>query len=543
MLAVVATEGAKGGVWIIDTENGREVAILRDNHSPVWSENSRLLATAGAGTFRYKNDSHTSQTTFAGGFKTGDTFLNVWEVTPPTPTHLISEQLNSLSFSTSPPQQLATNGILWEVSKLDKFTTPQLIPSTQKLPGNISFFDKSGRLWATDIDRHEFPIKFWRLSTEKREILLETPDYSNYNFLLRGPSSKVVASPGAFAISPDGKFLVVACALSVKNSSGGSSSSGEGTLELWDLDTQKRLAIWNQENLKEGVSCVSFSPDGKRVATFSSSGVIIRDAATGKALHTLRQPGSAGSVVFSPDSKLIFSATRFPATDSGTIVVNEVETGREIGIWRGHQGPVTALTIDPEGFYLASGGEDRTICLWEVPSRDELKREVVPTSGHQLFRWEAHNTTVTALAFAPVWGSTLATGGADGTLKLWNILTIRRELETLGLSSGKPISSFTETVLAGMLVGYLVMIIGLLIMRSRPAFQPLPPKMFVKIGGSIMVINMILLTLLPGAFSWWDYSTPAYIHRLLYLVLGGLLFYLLVVKAPNWLSLVKKKQS
>src|SRR5262249_22025315 len=163
---------------------------------------------------------------------------------------------------------------------------------------------------------------------------------------------------------------------------------------LWDLDTKKTLAIWNQNNLHEGASCVSFSPDGKRVATCSSRGVIIRDAATGKILHSLRQYGREGAVVFSPDSKLIFSGVHFPPSDSGIIVVNEVETGREIGIWRGHQGPVTALTVDPEGFYLASGGEDSTICLWKVPSRDELNSGVVPTSGHQLFRWEAHKTTV-----------------------------------------------------------------------------------------------------------------------------------------------------
>jgi WD40 repeat protein len=544
MLAVFATEGAKGGVWIIETENGREVAILRDNHSPVWSENSRLLATAGAGTFQGEKEDYNSKTVFQSGFEMEDTFLNVWEVTPPPPTYLISEQLNTLSFSPSRPQLLAANGTLWEVSKPDKFTTPQLIPSIQKLPGNNSFFDKSGRLWATDIDRHEFPIKFWLQSTEKREILLETPDYSSYNFLLRGTfANKVVASPSAFAISPDGKFLVVACALYQINSDRGSSSTGEGTLELWDLDTQKRLAIWNQENLREGVSCVSFSPDGKRVATYSSRGVIIRDAATGKALRTLRQPGMLGAVVFSPDSKLIFSATRFPQTDSGTIVVNEVETGREVGVWRGHQGPVTALAIDAEGLYLASGGEDRTICIWEVPNKDELNRRVFPTSGHQLFRWEAHKSAVTALAFSPVWGSTLATGGADGTLKLWNILSIRKDLETLGLSSRRSFPTLTVIVLAMMIVGYLITMIGIFTMWSRPAFKRLHPTLFIKIGATIMLTGMFLSMVAPGVYSWWDYSTPAYIQRLLCVVLGAPLFYPLFVKVLNRFSFMKIKRS
>jgi len=224
-------------------------------------------------------------------------------------------------------------------------------------------------------------------------------------------------------------------------------------------------------------------------------------------------------------------------------VVNEVETGREIGVWRGHQGPVTTLALDPEGSYLASGGEDHTICLWLLPSRDELNRRVFPTDGHQLYRWEAHKTTVSALAFAPVWGSTLVTGGADGAMKLWNILSIRRELETLGLSSRAPISSLTVIVLIMMTVGYLIMIIGIFTMRLRPAFKRFPPMLFIKIGAPIMLTGMILPMVVPGVNSWWDYSAPAYIQRLLYLVPSALLLYPLFVKAVNRLSLMKKKRS
>jgi WD40 repeat protein len=561
MLAVFTAEGAKGGVWIFETENGREVAILRDNHSPVWSDNSRLLATAGAGWIRDEGGARSSvsppprkagssnptlkllssEIPLKGGLQIGNTYLNVWEVIPPAPTYLISEQINSLSFGTSHPRQLSSNGVLWDVSKLDKFTTPQLIPSTQKLPGNYSFFDKSGLLWATDFDRHEFPVKFWRLSPEKHEIVLESPDYSSFKFILDGGSGEIFAQPAAFAISPDGKFLVMACDLKVRNRFGMTGQTGRGILELWDLATQKRLAIWKRKfwNLEslETTSCVSFSPDGKLVATCSSSAVDILDAATGNIIRTLSQP--ARTVAFSPDSKLIFSGSRVPPTDSGGIVVNEVETGREIGIWQGHQGSVTALAIDPEGFYLASGGEDRTICLWLLPSRDELGRRVFPTSGHQLYRWEAHKTTVTALAFAPVWGSTLATGGADGTLKLWNILSIRRELESLGLSSRMPISSLTEMVLAMTCVGYLIMIIGIFT-RLRPTYKRLPPMLLVTIGASIMATGMVLPNVLPGVFPWRDYSTPAYFQRLLYWVLGASLFYLLFVKVLNRSSFMKK---
>src|SRR5262249_2296772 len=155
----------------------------------------------------------------------------------------------------------------------------------------------------------------WQLSPEKREIVLESPDYSNFKIPLNGHASNAIAKPSLFALSPDGKFLVMICSLAVEHN-GGFAGRGDHTLELWDLVSQKRLAIWNQENPQMGLSCVSFSPDGKRVATCSSPGVVIWDAATGKVLQKLGRDNTASMVVFSPDSKLIFFGTRLYSTDS-----------------------------------------------------------------------------------------------------------------------------------------------------------------------------------------------------------------------------------
>lgn len=49
-----------------------------------------------------------------------------------------------------------------------------------------------------------------------------------------------------------------------------------------------------------------------------------------------------------------------------------------------------------------------------------------------LLTWEAHDDSVTAVAFSPD-GDMLVSGSADSTLKLWNLPYIRTELESVGL--------------------------------------------------------------------------------------------------------------
>src|SRR5262249_39931688 len=548
MVAVVGAEGANAGVWVLDTETGREVAILRDNHSPVWSSNSRLLATAGPGAGRSKGQTFKSTIVLPSGFEGENTILNLWEVTPPTPTYLISESINSLSFGYA-PAQIASNGTLWA------FKHDKLIPSNQTLPSNYTFFDKSDRLWATDFERRQFPIKFWQLSPEKREIVLESPDYAGLRVRPEDAGAEITAKPAQFSISPDGKFLLLVCQIYMWFEKDNASRRGGTTLELWDLVTQKQLTIWNQDNLKRELSCVSFSPDGKRVAT-CSSGVVIWDAATGKVLRTLGQDGVTSMLVFSPDSKLIFSGTRFHSTNSWGIVVNEVETGRELGTWRGHEGPITALAIHRDGYYLASGGEDRSICLWEVPAGSQLTRWLDP-AGHLLNRWEAHKTVVKALAFDT--GSTLVTGGADGTLKLWDTYSIRKGQEALGLSYGRPVSRSTIISMTLLGVAFLIVLAGLVLdtpLRKRLGLKLhyLPPMLFAKIGISIFVTAILLVEIWPGADPLSTYSTRDYIQRLLLFVPTLLLMYLSRVLNRNqyiyllfakWLprlGVMKKKQ-
>ena len=42
-------------------------------------------------------------------------------------------------------------------------------------------------------------------------------------------------------------------------------------------------------------------------------------------------------------------------------------TGRPVGTLRGHTGNVNAVVWSPDGTRLASGSDDKTVRVWEVP--------------------------------------------------------------------------------------------------------------------------------------------------------------------------------
>jgi WD40 repeat protein len=227
------------------------------------------------------------------------------------------------------------------------------------------------------------------------------------------------------AFSPDARTLAVAA-----NDAG----------HLVEVETgRERLRLAGFEG--HPIHKICFSPDGTRVATFGSQGVVVSshsigavrpgssgsrspapvkmqspedidisaclwDARDGRRLAVLEasEPNVVATVVgadFSPDGRRFATAS----VDS-TVLIWVVATGRELVILR-VDGGVNSVAFAPDGRRVVMASGDGTARIWDA------------VRGRELARLEGHEGGVQGAAFSRG-GAVILTYGWDRTARLWN---------------------------------------------------------------------------------------------------------------------------
>jgi WD40 repeat protein len=93
-----------------------------------------------------------------------------------------------------------------------------------------------------------------------------------------------------------------------------------------------------------------------------------------KELRTL--PARLYGLTFSPDGTRLATAG-----DTGTAMVWEVATGKELQTLRGHTGSLFSVAFSPDGNRLATGSQDLTVKIWNVSPRAKTDEQPLTLYG------------------------------------------------------------------------------------------------------------------------------------------------------------------
>ena len=179
------------------------------------------------------------------------------------------------------------------------------------------------------------------------------------------------------------------------------------TVSIRSPDDQKVLRSFLH---KEPVAAVDFSHDGLRLATAQTDGVIqvwnVRSGAMLKTPATMRHE-SVDSLSFNSSGVSVATSSA-----NGSIAVWNTSTGKERFDRIKALEPVV-VRMSPDGRFLASGGKDSVVTIWDA------------SDGSRLRTLFGHTNTVFSVAFSAD-SRRIVTVSADGTVRIYDTETGRQ---------------------------------------------------------------------------------------------------------------------
>jgi WD40 repeat protein len=200
------------------------------------------------------------------------------------------------------------------------------------------------------------------------------------------------------SFSPDGKVVATAVC---------DSENREKNITLWRLNGQLIRTL-------KGSYCpfkLSFSPDGRLLAAAEADGIVkLWRLDNGQLFKKFpSHPDLVSSVSFSPDGQMLVSADASGIIKLWSIQGQELKTITNSNLLsdEANKNPnwIESVKFSPNGKMIAAAGNDKKIKLWDL-------------QGNLLQTFEGHNDKIYSLDFNPD-GQVIASGSADKTIKLW----------------------------------------------------------------------------------------------------------------------------
>ena len=236
--------------------------------------------------------------------------------------------------------------------------------------------------------------------------LLSTDPTPSPVILPREPAFGGVESVTSLAFSPDGRRLA--------------SANFNSFIYVWEIAPEKPITDPQilVGNLYYEVRSIAFSPTGRWLASADTGTVRLWDM-------DAEEPGQSGLVLaknvanapivnFSFDGRWL--ASNGDVFDRLWDMQSDAPPFKQIPFNEHPQAPVYSLhTHTPifsrDGKWLVTGGANNTIRLWDLGSNDPMS---------QFYDLKGHDDPITAMAISPN-GRWLVSGSDDGSIRLWEI--------------------------------------------------------------------------------------------------------------------------
>ncbi|KKD38763.1 hypothetical protein [Limnoraphis robusta] len=310
--------------------------------------------------------------------------------------------------------------------------------------GNIIFWSQAG-IQKTILRGHRNAVNQVSFTPDSQMLISASKDSTVRLWNLNSIPQVFQPSEAVYNMifSPDGQLLA--------------SVSDQKQVILWKVHRSAKqqlpYALSKQLSFKDHsdvVNNISFSPDGKLIASASQDKTVKLWNLEGKVIKNLPHNAPVWTVKFSPDGQLIATASEDQTVQLWT------RDGKLLHSLKGHQDSINDLSFSPDSQLLASASDDNTIIFWNregqlieklrgdgskfssvsfSPPSEDSELIVAATAQGSLEFWKRQDQTwekidtrtaigghtggISEVSFSPN-GEIITSASFDGTVKLWD---------------------------------------------------------------------------------------------------------------------------